>query len=362
MAVAVGERGDQRRAEPEAEAMAPGGVFVAEVPVLSGKSGLRTLDNVDDSRRVVASSRESTESASFSGDLTSLYMRDIHRVPLLSAEQEVSLAQAIENGRAALQALDRTDDLEDRRVLLAAVRRGDRAREQLTEANLRLVVSVAKHYVGRGLPPADLIQEGNIGLTRAVDKFDWRRGFKFSTYAIWWIRQAIVRAIADQARTIRLPVHVVEDVGKVKRTFWKLRQELGREPDVADVAAVVGFTVKKVRDLLDVEQEPVSLELPIGEEAELGEILPDVTVVSPIDTIAEQQLRDKIAWLLDELSPKERRVLRLRYGLQDGRERTLKEIGQQLDVTRERIRQIERNALRKLRISRRSKALKDFLD
>jgi RNA polymerase primary sigma factor len=294
-----------------------------------------------------------------------MYVREISRVPLLSAADEVQLAQAIEAGKDALAKLAQPGlSAEERSRLRAQVERGDAARQRLTESNLRLVVSVAKRYVGRGVPLLDLIQEGNIGLTRAVEKFDWRRGFKFSTYATWWIRQAITRAIADQARTIRIPVHMVETINRLIQVSRRLQQELGREPTPEEIADVVGMPAEKIREIFRASQVPISLQTRVGEEDEsdLGEFIADTAAVAPSDAVAQELLREQIEDVLGELTPRERRALQLRFGLEDGRRRTLEEVGAELGVTRERARQIEAEALRKLRHPKLSRKLRDYLE
>lgn len=272
-------------------------------------------------------------------DPVRMYLKEIGKIPLLVADEEVELARAIEEG-------------------------DDEARRKLAEANLRLVVSIAKRYVGRGMLFLDLIQEGNLGLIKAVEKFDYRKGFKFSTYATWWIRQAITRAIADQARTIRIPVHMVETINKLIRVSRQLLQELGREPLPEEIAEEMGISEEKVREILKIAQEPVSLETPIGEEEDshLGDFIPDDDAPAPAEAAAFAMLREQLVGVLDTLTPREEKVLRLRFGLDDGRVRTLEEVGREFNVTRERIRQIEAKALRKLRHPSRSKKLKDYLE
>lgn len=272
-------------------------------------------------------------------DPVRMYLKEIGKVPLLSAEEEIRLAKRIEE-----------DDPE--------------AKKRLAEANLRLVVSIAKRYVGRGMQFLDLIQEGNLGLLKAVEKFDYRKGYKFSTYATWWIRQAITRAIADQARTIRIPVHMVETINKLIRVSRQLLQELGREPVAEEIAAEMKMDVDKVREIMKIAQEPVSLETPIGEEEDshLGDFIPDDDAPAPAEAAAYTMLKEQLMDVLDTLTPREEKVLRLRFGLDDGRARTLEEVGKEFKVTRERIRQIEAKALRKLRHPSRSKKLKDYLD
>ena len=299
-------------------------------------------------------------------DPVRMYLREIGRVDLLTGAAEVVLGRAIEEGEEARKQLMEGGDLspEERVRLEAILETGERARQRLTEANLRLVVSVAKKYIGRGMSLLDLIQEGNIGLIRAVEKFDYHKGYKFSTYATWWIRQAITRAIADQARTIRIPVHMVETINKLLRTNRRLLQELGREPTSEEVATEMGITSDKVREIIKVSQEPVSLETPIGEEEDshLGDFIEDLALPAPADAASRQLLKEQVEEVLHTLTPRERRVLQLRFGLEDGRSRTLEEVGKEFAVTRERIRQIEAKALRKLRHPSRSKKLKDYLE
>jgi len=272
-------------------------------------------------------------------DPVRMYLKEIGKVSLLSAEEEISLSKRMEMG-----------DLE--------------AKRKLAEANLRLVVSIAKRYVGRGMLFLDLIQEGNLGLIKAVEKFDYKKGYKFSTYATWWIRQAITRAIADQARTIRIPVHMVETINKLIRVSRQLLQELGREPMPEEIAKEMNMTVEKVREIMKISQEPVSLETPIGEEEDshLGDFIPDEDAPAPAEAAAFTLLKEQLIDVLDTLTAREEKVLRLRFGLDDGRARTLEEVGKEFSVTRERIRQIEAKALRKLRHPSRSKKLKDYLD
>ncbi len=272
-------------------------------------------------------------------DPVRMYLKEIGKVPLLSAEEEISLAQRMEEG-------------------------DEEAKKRLAEANLRLVVSIAKRYVGRGMLFLDLIQEGNLGLIKAVEKFDYRKGYKFSTYATWWIRQAITRAIADQARTIRIPVHMVETINKLIRVSRQLLQELGREPTPEEIAEEMHMSVERVREILKISQEPVSLETPIGEEEDshLGDFIQDDNVPVPADAAAFTMLKEQLEEVLGTLTEREQKVLRLRFGLDDGRARTLEEVGKEFNVTRERIRQIEAKALRKLRHPSRSRKLKDYLD
>ena len=272
-------------------------------------------------------------------DPVRMYLKEIGKVPLLSADEEILLAQKMEAG-------------------------DEEAKKKLCEANLRLVVSIAKRYVGRGMLFLDLIQEGNLGLIKAVDKFDYRKGYKFSTYATWWIRQAITRSIADQARTIRIPVHMVETINKLIRVSRQLLQTYGREPTPEEIAKEMGISVDKVREIQKIAQEPVSLETPIGEEEDshLGDFIPDDDVPAPAEAAAFSMLKEQLVEVLDTLTEREQKVLELRFGLEDGRSRTLEEVGKEFDVTRERIRQIEAKALRKLRHPSRSKKLKDYLE
>ena len=297
------------------------------------------------------------------------YIQEISRIPLLTKEEEVELAQKIEAGKEAAERLRKEKNLppEEREKLEELVWEGKRAREKMAAANLRLVVSIAKRYMHRGLSFLDLIQEGNIGLMRAIDKFDWRRGFKFSTYATWWIRQAITRAIADQARTIRIPVHMVETINKLSRTARQLQQELGREPSYEEIAEAMGpgWDAKRVEETLKIAQEPVSLETPIGDEKDsfYGDFIPDENLPSPVEAAAQSLLSEELEKALSKLSEREAMVLKLRKGLIDGREHTLEEVGAYFGVTRERIRQIENKALRKLKYHEsRTRKLRDFLD
>ena len=287
-------------------------------------------------------------------DPVRMYLKEIGRVPLLSMEDEKNLAMKIEAGEKETQKNGEANGV--------IVFQGDEAKRQLTEANLRLVVSIAKKYVGRGMLFLDLIQEGNLGLIRAVEKFDYRKGYKFSTYATWWIRQAITRALADQARTIRIPVHMVETINRLIKISRQLLQELGRDPSVEEIAAEMGLTPEKVREVIKISQEPISLETPIGEEEDshLGDFIEDQEAVAPAEAASVMLLKEKMQDVLQNLTERERKVLVLRFGLEDGHQRTLEEVGQEFGVTRERIRQIEAKALRKLRHPSRGKALKDY--
>ena len=306
-------------------------------------------------------------------DPVRMYLKEIGKVALLTPEEEVSLAQAMSAGNEAAEKLaelrrQREEGAEIDPALEAALRKqyrsGETAKQKLAEANLRLVVSIAKRYVGRGMLFLDLIQEGNLGLIKAVEKFDCTKGFKFSTYATWWIRQAITRAIADQARTIRIPVHMVETINKVIRVSRQLLQELGHDPSPEEIAEEMNMPVDKVREILKIAQEPVSLETPIGEEEDshLGDFIPDEDASEPSEAASFTLLKEQLVDVLSTLTPREEKVLRLRFGIEDGRTRTLEEVGKEFNVTRERIRQIEAKALRKLRHPSRSKKLKDFLN
>ena len=328
-------------------------------------------------------------------DPVKVYLKEIGRVPLLSGDEEIRLALDILDGNKAIE--DRkekfskiceieedkelsddekriwltqtkdalpTEQRTELRNLETAIRKGERAKQRLSEANLRLVVSIAKRYVGRGMQFLDLIQEGNLGLIKAVEKFDHTKGFKFSTYATWWIRQAITRAIADQARTIRIPVHMVETINKVKKVSSQLLHQNGHEPTADEISEALDMPVEKVREIMRVAQEPVSLETPIGEEEDshLGDFIPDEDAPVPAEAASHTLLKEQLSAVLGSLTPREEKVLRLRFGLEDGRPRTLEEVGHEFEVTRERIRQIEAKALRKLRHPSRSKKLRDFLD
>jgi RNA polymerase primary sigma factor len=335
--------------------LADEGVDVLDVPREDDtEAELRLADKgADSGRRAVTS------------DLVRIYLREIGRVPLLTAEDEVELAKAIEAGLFAEEKLGGGipmlgaiyGDLE------LLVGEGVKSKQRLIEANLRLVVSIAKRYIGRGLVFLDLIQEGNLGLIRAVEKFDYTRGYKFSTYATWWIRQAITRAIADQARTIRVPVHMVETINKLARVQRQLHQELGREASPEEVAAEMGLELERVAEIQRIAQEPVSLQSPIGEEeSDLGDFIEDADAVVPIEAAAFIMLQDQLERVLDQLAEREQRIIQLRFGLTDGHPRTLEEVGREFGVTRERIRQIESKTLAKLRHPSRAQMLREYLD
>jgi RNA polymerase primary sigma factor len=303
-------------------------------------------------------------------DPVRMYLKEIGKVNLLTPDEETQLAMDMSAGDAATQQLEELKKSGDEipadveKELNKLIKKGDAAKQRLAEANLRLVVSIAKRYVGRGMQFLDLIQEGNLGLIKAVEKFDYTKGYKFSTYATWWIRQAITRAIADQARTIRIPVHMVETINKVIRVSRQLLQELGHDPSPEEISEEMNLPVDKVREILKIAQEPVSLETPIGEEEDshLGDFIPDEDASEPSEAASFTLLREQLKEVLKTLTPREEKVLKLRFGIEDGRTRTLEEVGKEFNVTRERIRQIEAKALRKLRHPSRSKKLKDFLN
>ena len=306
-------------------------------------------------------------------DPVRMYLKEIGKVDLLTPDEEVELAKKMQAGMEAKEKIKELDerqrngeqiDEKEYQALRKAIRGGENAKKRLSEANLRLVVSIAKRYVGRGMLFLGLIQEGNLGLLKAVEKFDCTKGFKFSTYATWWIRQAITRAIADQARTIRIPVHMVETINKVIRVSRQLLQELGHDPQPEEIAEEMNMPVERVREILKIAQEPVSLETPIGEEEDshLGDFIPDDDALEPAEAASFTLLKEQLVEVLKTLTPREEKVLRLRFGIEDGRTRTLEEVGKEFNVTRERIRQIEAKALRKLRHPSRSKKLKDFLN
>ena len=363
---------------------------ILEVLEQSGVDVLRMSDDVDDipdDDEILINEEEEVDMESIDlsvpdgisiEDPVRMYLKEIGKVPLLTADQEIELAKQMEAGMLADKVINAGDiseaKLKDEEVeivkdltseqLKEISETGNEAKKRLAEANLRLVVSIAKRYVGRGMLFLDLIQEGNLGLIKAVEKFDFRKGFKFSTYATWWIRQAITRAIADQARTIRIPVHMVETINKLIRISRQLLQELGREPTPEEIAEQMGMPVERVREILKISQEPVSLETPIGEEEDshLGDFIQDDNVPVPADAAAFTLLKEQLVEVLGTLTEREQKVLRLRFGLDDGRARTLEEVGKEFNVTRERIRQIEAKALRKLRHPSRSRKLKDYLD
>ncbi|WP_283170521.1 RNA polymerase sigma factor RpoD [Curtanaerobium respiraculi] len=344
---------------PEEELKAPSSVNLPKVTHVRSRSDRgRTRRTADASVTMLT------------GDPVRMYLKEIGKVPLLNASEEIDLAMKIEAGVNATAALDAAEEegrqLErrERRRLSRVEQVGLDAKQQLIEANLRLVVSIAKRYVGRGMLFLDLIQEGNLGLIRAVEKFDYTKGFKFSTYATWWIRQAITRAIADQARTIRIPVHMVETINKLVRIQRQLLQELGREPTPEEIAAEMDLTPDRVREIQKISQEPVSLETPIGEEedSQLGDFIEDDAAVVPPDAASFSMLQEQLNKVLDGLAERERKVISLRFGLEDGHPRTLEEVGREFGVTRERIRQIESKTLAKLRHPSRSSKLKDYLE
>ena len=331
------------------------------------------LPKVSSSRAKSRSSRRRSADSGvtmLTGDPVRMYLKEIGKVPLLTAAEEIDLAMKIEAGVAATAELEKAEEegvelpRRDKRRLGRIEQVGLDAKQQLIEANLRLVVSIAKRYVGRGMLFLDLIQEGNLGLIRAVEKFDYKKGFKFSTYATWWIRQAITRAIADQARTIRIPVHMVETINKLVRIQRQLLQELGREPTPEEIGAEMGLSAERVREIQKISQEPVSLETPIGEEedSQLGDFIEDNEAVVPVDAASFSMLQEQLSKVLDGLAERERKVISLRFGLEDGHPRTLEEVGREFGVTRERIRQIESKTLAKLRHPSRSSKLKDYLE
>ena len=346
---------------------------VDQLYVLLERENVEVMEEADDEGFTLTESNADQFESALSAegvaidDPVKVYLKEIGRVPLLTPEEEVNLALTIKAGSEAKEKYDADPDAlseEEKAACLKAIKKGVAARKRLSEANLRLVVSIAKRYVGRGMQFLDLIQEGNLGLIKAVEKFDHTKGFKFSTYATWWIRQAITRAIADQARTIRIPVHMVETINKVKKVSSQLLHEQGKEPTAEEIAERLEMSVDKVREIMRVAQEPVSLETPIGEEEDshLGDFIPDDEAPVPAEVASHTLLREQLSEVLDTLTEREEKVLRLRFGLVDCRPRTLEEVGKEFNVTRERIRQIEAKALRKLRHPSRSKKLKDFLD
>jgi RNA polymerase primary sigma factor len=333
----------------------------------SGSPDAPTLEGpmVAEDELVVAPEQPSTPESDQVGDALPLYLQEIGRVALLTGAQEVELAKAMEAGKFAQERLRKAKvSPEEVERLAEDIAGGDLARRRLIEANLRLVVSVARRYMNRGLPLADLIQEGNIGLLRAVEKFDYTRGFKFSTYATWWIRQAVTRAISDHARTIRIPVHMVETINRLSRTMSQLQQQYGREPTVQEISQAMELSADRIREIASILPQPISLDTPVGDDQDtlLGDFVEDPNAQTLEEAGARAVLREQVAEVLESLSPRERRVLDLRYGLDNGRQHTLDEIGLELGVTRERIRQIEAKALRKLRHPSRSKKLKALAD
>ena len=336
------------------------------------KESIELVEDLDKELEEIEVSKEELEDLSVPeginiDDHVKMYLKEIGKVNLLTPEEELSLAKRMADGETAKEQLEEIGeeiDEDTKKQIDLLIADGEKAKKSLAEANLRLVVSIAKRYVGRGMLFLDLIQEGNLGLIKAVDKFDYTKGYKFSTYATWWIRQAITRAIADQARTIRIPVHMVETINKLVRVSRQLVQELGREPTPEELAKELNMPVDKVREISKSSQEPVSLETPIGEEEDshLGDFIPDEDAPAPSEAASFVLLKEQLGAVLETLSEREAKDLRLRFGLDDGRARTLEEVGKEFDVTRERIRQIEAKALRKLRHPSRSKKLKDFLD
>ena len=336
------------------------------------KESIELVEDLDKELEEIEVSKEELEDLSVPeginiDDHVKMYLKEIGKVNLLTPEEELSLAKRMADGETAKEQLEEIGeeiDEDTKKQIDLLIADGEKAKKSLAEANLRLVVSIAKRYLGRGMQFLDLIQEGNLGLIKAVEKFDHTKGFKFSTYATWWIRQAITRAIADQARTIRIPVHMVETINKVKKVSSQLLHQNGHEPSADDIAAELDMPVDKVREIMRVAQEPVSLETPIGEEEDshLGDFIPDDDAPAPQDAASHTLLKEQLSDVLSTLTSREEKVLRLRFGLEDGRSRTLEEVGREFNVTRERIRQIEAKALRKLRHPSRSKKLKDFLD
>jgi RNA polymerase primary sigma factor len=347
----------RREFDPDSPASEPPAVEDADERLLSRRRERRTK-------------KASPRGEGGTSDTVRMYLREIGEVDLLTVEDERRLAQLIEEGQIAAETIDRIEEeggvVEgiEGRMLIRAVNRGERAKSELTQANLRLVVSIAKRYSGRGMQLLDLVQEGNLGLMRAVDKFDYTKGFKFSTYATWWIRQAITRSIADQARTIRIPVHMIETINKIVRTSRQMLHEIGREPTPEELAEKLAMPLEKVRKVLKIAKEPISLETPIGDEEDsyLGDFIEDKNAILPIDAAIQSNLRETTTRVLASLTPREERVLRMRFGIGMNTDHTLEEVGQQFSVTRERIRQIEAKALRKLKHPSRSRKLRSFLD
>ncbi len=343
-------------------------VEAAFTQLLKAGIEVRDVDAASEPSPAAAGARQVRQLADPSGvdsdDTISLYLREIGTIMLLTSEDEVNLAKRLERGNEAKKRLETEElDPEEREQLRHIFMDGERARKQLIQANSRLVVSIAKKYVGHGVPFLDLIQEGNLGLIRAVEKFDYRLGFKFSTYATWWIRQAITRALADQARTIRVPVHMAEQINKLRAARRQLEQALGREPTVEEVAVELDMSPSRIERIREIAQRPLSLELPVGEEedSELGDFIEDEETPLPTEAAWQELLREEIEQVLSSLSPREARVLQLRFGLADGYQHTLEEVGEKFGVTRERIRQIETKAIRRLRHPTRSKRLRDYL-
>ena len=336
------------------------------------KESIELVEDLDKELEEIEVSKEELEDLSVPeginiDDHVKMYLKEIGKVNLLTPEEELSLAKRMADGETAKEQLEEIGeeiDEDTKKQIDLLIADGEKAKKSLAEANLRLVVSIAKRYVGRGMLFLDLIQEGNLGLIKAVDKFDYTKGYKFSTYATWWIRQAITRAIADQARTIRIPVHMVETINKLVRVSRQLVQELGREPTPEELAKELNMPVDKVREISKISQEPVSLETPIGEEEDshLGDFIQDEHIPVPADEAAHTLLREQLEKVMDTLSEREQKVLALRFGLEDGKPHTLEEVGREFQVTRERIRQIEAKALRKLRHPTRSRKLRDFLE
>ena len=336
---------DEKQTEQIYDALEKAGIEidVSDVAeILDAADGLLPTDsdlmNIDSQFQEDQNKLEESAEEGATTDPVRMYLKEIGKIPLLSAEEEIELAKRISEG-------------------------DEEAKKRMIEANLRLVVSVAKHYLGRGMQLLDLIQEGNMGLLKAVEKFDYTKGYKFSTYATWWIRQSITRAVADQARTIRIPVHMVETINRVSRISRSLVQELGREPTLDEISDALGIPQEKIAEVMKIAQDPVSLETPVGEEddSHLGDFIPDSDVTEPAESASYNMLRQQLTEVMQTLSPRECKVLRLRFGMEDGRAHTLEEVGKEFDVTRERVRQIEAKALRKLRHPSRSKLLKDFL-
>ncbi|MBQ1946592.1 MAG: RNA polymerase sigma factor RpoD [Clostridia bacterium] len=350
--------------------------MVLETLEAMGVEVIRDADSVEPSAAALASEPEEELDLSMPegisiDDPVRMYLKEIGKVPLLTADEEIDIAMRMERGDSAKETLEKGVNEqgaelteEEKKTMQSYIDDGTQAKRMLAEANLRLVVSIAKRYVGRGMLFLDLIQEGNLGLIKAVEKFDYRKGYKFSTYATWWIRQAITRAIADQARTIRIPVHMVETINKLIRVSRQLLQEYGREPTPEEIAKTMNISESKVREIIKIAQEPVSLETPIGEEEDshLGDFISDDDTPAPSEVASHALMREQLWDVLDTLTPREEKVLRLRFGLDDGNQRTLEEVGREFKVTRERIRQIEAKALRKLRHPSRSKKLKDYLE